>query len=361
MQIRYYLHGILLLSVNYFMQILKNHNLKSYTSFGVDAYAAQFVTVTTLTELKSALAIPTPQRLILGGGSNLLFCDDFAGLVIRICLTGITVNESAHDVVSLHVAAGENWHEFVHWTLAQGYDGLENLALIPGVVGAAPVQNIGAYGVELRDVCDYVDVLDIDTLTVRRYTPAECQFGYRDSIFKGGLKDSAVITAVGIKLHKPWVAKINYGPLASLGSEASALAIFEQVCLTRQKKLPDPNKLGNAGSFFKNPIINKARFAEIAAKYPAMPHYPAGDDIKLAAGWLIDQCGLKGFKLGGAQVHTEQALVIVNTGAATAQDIVRLAKHIQTTVFTRFSVALQHEVRFMGCHGETNLAEAYHG
>ncbi|MFT5807861.1 MAG: UDP-N-acetylmuramate dehydrogenase [Moritella dasanensis] len=343
------------------MQILKNHNLKPYTSFGVDAYAAQFVTVTTLTELKSALKIPAPQRLILGGGSNLLFCDDFAGLVIRICLTGITVNESADDVVSLHVAAGENWHEFVQWTLAQGYDGLENLALIPGVVGAAPVQNIGAYGVELKDFCDYVDVLDTETLTVRRYTPAECQFDYRDSIFKGELKDIAVITAVGFKLSKPWIAKINYGPLANLGNDASALTIFKQVCLTRQQKLPDPNKLGNAGSFFKNPIINKAQFDVIADKHPTMPHYPAGDKIKLAAGWLIDQCNLKGYQQGGAQVHTEQALVIVNTGTATAHDIIMLAQYIQTTVLTRFAVALQHEVRFIGRDGETDLVEVCRG
>ncbi|WP_017222496.1 UDP-N-acetylmuramate dehydrogenase [Moritella dasanensis] len=343
------------------MQILKNHNLKPYTSFGVDAYAAQFVIVTTLTELKSALKIPAPQRLILGGGSNLLFCDDFAGLVIRICLTGITVNESADDVVSLHVAAGENWHEFVQWTLAQGYDGLENLALIPGVVGAAPVQNIGAYGVELKDFCDYVDVLDTETLTIRRYTPAECQFDYRDSIFKGELKDIAVITAVGFKLSKPWIAKINYGPLANLGNDASALTIFKQVCLTRQQKLPDPNKLGNAGSFFKNPIINKAQFDVIADKHPTMPHYPAGDKIKLAAGWLIDQCNLKGYQQGGAQVHTEQALVIVNTGTATAHDIIMLAQHIHTTVLTRFAVALQHEVRFIGRDGETDLAEVCRG
>ncbi|SQD79224.1 UDP-N-acetylmuramate dehydrogenase [Moritella yayanosii] len=349
------------MSVNYFMQILKNHNLKPYTSFGVDAYASQFITVTTLSELKSALQISAPQRLILGGGSNLLFCDDFDGLVIRICLTGITVNEAAEDAVYLHVAAGENWHEFVQWTLAQGYDGLENLALIPGVVGAAPVQNIGAYGVELKDVCDYVDVLDIDTLMVRRYTPADCQFGYRDSIFKGELKDSAVITAVGIKLHKPWIAKINYGPLASLGDKTSALAIFKQVCLTRQQKLPDPNKLGNAGSFFKNPIINKTQFNAIAVLHPNILHYPAGGDIKLAAGWLIDQCALKGYQQGGAQVHTEQALVIVNTGTATAADIVALAKHIQTTVQTRFGVELQHEVRFMGRDGETSLAEVCRG
>jgi UDP-N-acetylmuramate dehydrogenase len=343
------------------MQILKNHNLKPYTSFGVDAYAAQFVTVTTLTELQLALAIPAPQRLILGGGSNLLFCDDFNGLVIRISLTGITVNDANDDVVSLHVAAGENWHEFVQWTLAQGYAGLENLALIPGVVGAAPVQNIGAYGVELKDFCDYVDVLDIDSLTVRRYTPAECQFDYRDSIFKGELKDKAVITAVGIKLPKPWVAKINYGPLANLGEDASALTIFKQVCLTRQQKLPDPNKLGNAGSFFKNPIINKAQFDVIFENNPSMPHYSAGDKIKLAAGWLIDQCDLKGYLRGGAQVHTEQALVIVNTGTATAHDIVMLAQHIQTTVFARFAVELQHEVRFIGRDGETNLAEVCSG
>ncbi len=221
------------MSINYFMQILKNHNLKPYTSFGIDAHAAQFVTVTTLDELKLALQIPTSQRLILGGGSNLLFCDDFAGLVIRIRLAGITVTESHDDIVCMHVAAGEDWHEFVQWTLEQGFDGLENLALIPGVVGAAPVQNIGAYGVELKDVCNYVDVLDIQSLSVKRYSPEECQFGYRDSVFKHALQHNSVITAVGIKLTKPWVAKINYGPLATLPAEASALTIFKQVCTTK--------------------------------------------------------------------------------------------------------------------------------
>jgi len=339
------------------MQILKNHNLKPYTSFGIDAHAAQFVTVTTLDELKLALQIPTQQRLILGGGSNLLFCDDFAGLVIRIRLAGITVTESHDDTVCMHVAAGEDWHEFVLWTLEQGFDGLENLALIPGVVGAAPVQNIGAYGVELKDVCNYVDVLDIQSLAVKRYSPEECQFGYRDSVFKHALQHNSVITAVGIKLTKPWVAKTNYGSLATLPAEASALTIFKQVCSTRQDKLPDPNKLGNAGSFFKNPVIDKTSFAEIQRQHPNIPHYPAGEQVKLAAGWLIDQCDLKGYQLGGAQVHTQQALVIINTGIATAQDVIRLAEHVQKTVWQRFAVELQHEVRFIGRHGETNLAE----
>ncbi|MFT5879099.1 MAG: UDP-N-acetylmuramate dehydrogenase [Moritella sp.] len=349
------------MSTNYFMQILKNHNLKPYTSFGIDANAAEFVTVTTLDELKLALQIPTSPRLILGGGSNLLFCDDFSGLVIRICLAGITVTESHADTVCLHVAAGENWHGFVEWTLAQGYDGLENLALIPGVVGAAPVQNIGAYGVELKDVCGYVDVLDVQSLTVSRYSAEECQFGYRDSVFKHALQHNSVIIAVGIKLTKPWVAKIKYGSLATLSAEASALTIFKQVCWTRQDKLPDPNKRGNAGSFFKNPVIDKISFVEIQQQHPNIPHYPVGEQIKLAAGWLIDQCSLKGYQLGGAQVHTQQALVIINTGTATAQDVIRLAEHIQKTVWQRFMVELQHEVRFIGRNGETNLAEVCGG
>ena len=343
------------------MQTLKNHNLKPYTSFGIDALAAQFVSVTTLAELKLALQLPTAHRLILGGGSNLLFCDDYTGLVIRIGLMGVTVTEDRHDGVTLHVAAGENWHDLVKWTLDQGYGGLENMALIPGVVGAAPVQNIGAYGVELKDVCDYVDVLDSDTLTVRRYTPEECQFGYRDSIFKHALQHSSVIVAVGLRLAKPWRAKVNYGSLAELGGDVSAMQIFQQVCLTRQQKLPDPARLGNAGSFFKNPVISINQFSELQLQYPQLPHYPAGTEVKLAAGWLIDQCQLKGYRIGGAQVHQQQALVIVNCGGALAQDVVLLAKYVQDQVYQRFGVQLEHEVRFIGKAGETTLAEVCHG
>lgn len=341
---------------NYPMQILKNHNLKSYTSFGIDAIARQFVTVTSISELKQAIALPVTPKFILGGGSNVLFCEDFAGLVIKVALQGIEVKQSEHSV-HLHVAAGENWHDFVLWTLKHGYPGLENMGLIPGVVGAAPVQNIGAYGVELKDVCEYVDVLDIDSMVVERYSAEQCEFGYRDSIFKQALYGKVVIVNVGFKLALQWQAMANYGPLAALGENADAMSIFQQVCATRESKLPDPSKLGNAGSFFKNPVINHAQFALLQSQYPQIPNYPAGDKIKLAAGWLIDQCALKGFEIGGAQIHVEQALVIVNTGSAIARDIVDLAQHVQKSVLNKFNVKLEHEVRFMGKHGETSLAE----
>lgn len=337
------------------MQILKNHNLKPYTSFGIDALTQQFVTVTNLDELKQALSLPLTPKFILGGGSNVLFCENFSGLVIQIALRGIAVKNS-DEHIHLHVAAGENWHDFVLWTLEQGYPGLENMGLIPGVVGAAPVQNIGAYGVELKDVCEYVDVLDIESLQVKRYSNAQCEFGYRDSIFKQALHGKVVIVSVGFKLARQWQAKINYGPLAELGSQVSAMAIFEQVCSTRASKLPDPRQLGNAGSFFKNPVIKQAEFTELQSQYPQIPNYPAGDEVKLAAGWLIDQCELKGHQIGGAQVHVNQALVLVNTGSAVAADIVALALHVQACVLAKFGVTLEHEVRFMGAQGTTSLA-----
>lgn len=342
------------------MQTLKNHNLKSYTSFGIDALANEFVVVTTLTELKEALQLPIYPKLILGGGSNLLFCENYDGLVIRICLVGIEVKET-DDYIYVEAAAGENWHDFVKWTLEQGYPGLENLALIPGVVGAAPVQNIGAYGVEIKDVCDYVDVLNIDTLQVQRFQLSECEFGYRDSIFKQALHNKVVIVSVGFKLARDWTAIANYGPLAELGIDASASAIFERVCEIRSSKLPDPKVLGNAGSFFKNPVIKRHEFEIIQQNYPHIPHYPAGDDIKLAAGWLIEQCELKGYQIGGAQVHLQQALVIVNTGGAVASDIIALALHVQKSVVARFNVQLEHEVRFIGAKEETTLAEVVNG
>lgn len=341
------------------MQILKNHNLKPYTTFGIDAYAAQFVEVTTIEELKQALALPCDSRLILGGGSNLLFCEDFAGLVIRIRLTGVEVTEQDNDV-QLHVAAGENWHELVKWTLAKGYYGLENLALIPGVAGSAPVQNIGAYGVEIKDVCRYVDILDTDSLEVERMSVGDCRFAYRDSIFKHEKKDNAIIVAVGLTLTTDARPKVNYGALATLGTDSSPQRVFEQVCATRMAKLPDPKLLGNVGSFFKNPVIDRVQFDILAKQHPHMPNYAAGEQVKLAAGWLIDQCHLKGKQIGGAQVHTEQALVIVNTGDATARDVIDLAAFVRARVLARFNIDLQHEVRFIGRNGETTLSDVTH-
>ncbi|MBQ4670714.1 UDP-N-acetylmuramate dehydrogenase [Aeromonas dhakensis] len=296
-------------------------------------------------------------RLVLGGGSNVLFCDDFAGVVVLNRLKGIALQDEG-DHWLLHVAAGENWHELVCHTLQQGWYGLENLALIPGTVGAAPVQNIGAYGVELASVCAYVEAFNWQSGEIERIAAADCRFGYRDSIFKHEYQDSHFITAVGLRLAKAWQPSQGYGPLAALGEQPSAQAIFDTVCATRMAKLPDPAVLGNAGSFFKNPVVPAALAASLKLKYPQMPFYPAGEGLaKLAAGWLIDQCGLKGFAIGRAAVHQEQALVLVNLGGASAMELIALAAHVRDSVEQKFGVVLEHEVRFMGRRGETWLDE----
>lgn len=296
-------------------------------------------------------------KLILGKGSNMLFTEPFAGVVIVNQLQGKQVKES-ETAWHLHIAGGEDWPSLVAWCVKQGYPGLENLALIPGCAGSAPIQNIGAYGVELKEVCEYVDVLDLDSFEVRRMTASECQFGYRDSIFKRELQGKVAIVALGLKLSKAWQANIAYGPLRTLADEAqpvTAQAIFQRVCQVRRDKLPDPNQVGNAGSFFKNPLISLAHFERLKQQFTDIVAYPSGEQMKIAAGWLIDQCQLKGFAIGGAQVHQNQALVLINADNAQADDVVNLAAHIREKVYQRYQINLEHEVRFMGANGETTL------
>ncbi|MEQ4531556.1 MAG: UDP-N-acetylmuramate dehydrogenase [Mixta sp.] len=296
--------------------------------------------------------------LLLGEGSNILFLESFNGIIVVNRLKGITVNE---DDKSWHVqaGAGENWHALVTYTLQQGINGLENLALIPGRVGSAPIQNIGAYGVELKDVCEWVDVLDLQSGLVTRFSAAQCQFGYRDSIFKHQLQHGHVIISVGFNLPKQWQPVMSYGDLAKLDpATVTAQQIFDSVCQMRRSKLPDPAITGNAGSFFKNPVINAAQAANLLSQFPQAPHYPQGNgDVKLAAGWLIDQCGLKGYRIGGAAVHQQQALVLINAEDASAQDIVALAHEVRQRVGERFNVWLEPEVRFIGADGEKNAVE----
>ena len=230
--------------------------------------------------------------------------------------------------------------------------------MIPGCAGSAPIQNIGAYGLELREVCDYVDVLCLDTLQVKRMSNQECQFGYRDSVFKHELQQKVIVVAIGLKLTKHWQPKLNYGPLQNLESESiSAQEVFDCVCETRRSKLPDPNEIGNAGSFFKNPVISTEVLLELKARFPQLVSYPTDGGTKVAAGWLIDQCGLKGTTLGGAQVHPKQALVIVNRDNASAQDIIQLASLVRQRVLDTFSIELEHEVRFIARTGETSLTQ----
>ena len=340
-------------------------SLKSFNSFAIEANAEQLFHLKTraqfpelLLYIKSAKQKNKPV-LILGGGSNILFCKDFAGLIIKVELAGIEITEP-EDSYLLKVGAGENWHQLVTDCIEKGIDGLENLALIPGVVGAAPVQNIGAYGTEFKDFCEAVEYIDLDTGELIELTTDQCQFAYRDSIFKTPALKNSLITQVSLRLNKNWQPKSRYGALNNLNEHEpiSAKKIYQLVCQIRSEKLPDPARLGNAGSFFKNPVVTQAISDALLTNYPDMPHYPQGEgNVKLAAGWLIDQAELKGTTIGGAAVHEQQALVLVNQGNATALDIIHLAALVRDTVKQRFNVALEHEVRFIGELGETNLAE----
>lgn len=297
--------------------------------------------------------------LFIGEGSDILFTDDFLGTVAVNKMAG-KVHYEDTNYHYLTVAGGENWHQFVEWCIEQGVGGLENLALIPGCVGSAPIQNIGAYGVEVRDFLDRVKVLNLETQQFLTLSNQECQFGYRESIFKHDLKDHHIIVEVTFKLPKKWRPQVAYGELAALPEELKTpKGIFDKVCEIRTSKLPDPHIEGNAGSFFKNPIVNSDIFLRLQKQYPQMPHYPQSDGlVKLAAGWLIDQCQLKGYQIGGAKVHSKQALVLVNTGTATSEDVVRLASEVRKKVLTKFGVALEPEVRFIGKKGEVDATSS---
>ncbi|MCK6263234.1 UDP-N-acetylmuramate dehydrogenase [Vibrio sp. ZSDE26] len=345
------------------MQSLSNANLSSYHTFAIEQQCELLLEVTSVAQLKAVYQSKLWQslpKLILGKGSNMLFTERYQGVVIVNSLSGINVEESDSDY-HLHVSGGEDWPSLVKWSVDQGYNGLENLALIPGCAGSAPIQNIGAYGVEFKDVCEYVDVLCLESFEVKRLASEECQFGYRDSIFKHQLYQKVVVVAIGLKLDKYWKPNIGYGPLKSFDeTTVTSKQIFDCVCQVRMEKLPNPAETGNAGSFFKNPIISMATFQDLQARFPDMVAYPAIDEngregMKIAAGWLIDQCGLKGVMVGGAQVHPNQALVIVNKDNATANDVVMLAAKVRQTVLDRYNIELEHEVRFMSATGETNL------
>ena len=335
------------------------HSLKSLNSFGLAQSCADLVEVHSKEAIK-AVCLPLWRQqapmLVLGGGSNLVFTQDFYGTVVRVLSKGMKVSED-EEAFYLEVEAGENWHELIQFTLEHGIFGLENMALIPGTVGAAPIQNIGAYGVELCDVCNWVEYLDFASGDFVRISAAECQFAYRESIFKNKLRNLAVVTAVGFRLAKDWQPRLGYGPLQSFDpATISAREIFDRVCQVRNEKLPDPAVLGNAGSFFKNPIVSAACYVDLAQRFPTIVGYAqANTTVKLAAGWLIEQAGLKGFELGNAAVHDKQALVLVNRGGATGQDICRLALHVIAQVQDKFGVVLEAEPRIIGADGEGDL------
>ncbi|MEW6999769.1 UDP-N-acetylmuramate dehydrogenase [Colwelliaceae bacterium BS250] len=334
-----------------------NYSLKSLNSFALAANAQNILFIDELAQLVELSNDLPEQFYILGGGSNSLFVDDYAGTVICPEFKGINVSSDADNYL-LEVASSENWHELVAFCLKHKMPGLENLALIPGNCGAAPIQNIGAYGVEFADVCAYVKWFDFATQQVETLTAEQCQFSYRNSIFKGEHKNRGVVVAVGLCLSKNWQPVLKYAGLNELGDSPTPKQVFDTVIAIRQSKLPDPEVLPNAGSFFKNPVVSQQVFAAIAKNNPNMPayHLPNGE-VKLAAGWLIQECGLKGKQIGGAAVHKLQALVLVNIDNAEGRDVVQLAKYVQGQVLGKFNVMLEAEVRIIGKQGEIKLED----
>ncbi|RXG29619.1 UDP-N-acetylmuramate dehydrogenase [Leeuwenhoekiella palythoae] len=337
------------------MQITHNASLKPYNTFGISAKAKAFISVTDIAMLKEALHLEAyPEKFILGGGSNMLLKSDVNALVIHVALKGIkTVKETA-DNIWLEVACGENWHEFVMYCVNHGYGGVENMALIPGNVGTAPVQNIGAYGVELKDHFYSCTAIHRTTLEQKTFSLKDCCFGYRDSVFKNELKDQYVITSVTFQLDKnKHQLHTGYGAIQQVLNEKeisdpSIKDIAQAVIAIRSSKLPDPKKLGNSGSFFKNPVVPKTIFETIQQKYPEMPFYPVSEaEVKIPAGWLIEQAGFKGKRFGDAGVHKNQALVLVNYGNASGDEIWDLALRIQKEVHQQFGIEIQPEVNII--------------
>lgn len=324
-------------------------------TFGVSAQVDHILYLTTNEDLLQVSTLCSENRpwLVCGEGSNLLFVDNFLGTVVINRLRSRMIVECPDHWI-VEAGAGENWHELVAWLVDHEIGGVENLALIPGSVGAAPVQNIGAYGLEFSDLCDWVEVYDPQTQQFTRLSQASCQFGYRESIFKTSAMNHVIVTRVGMKLLKQWCPRLNYGSLKGLDPNTVTIAqVFETICQTRQAKLPDPAQIGNAGSFFKNPLVDASSLKKYLKRYPDMPHYLIDEDhYKVAAGWLIEQCGFKGIVYNGAGVHSQQALVLINrSGSATGQDVVRLASYIQSEVKKQFAVTLEPEVLFIGESG----------
>lgn len=337
------------------MTIQENISLKNHNTFGIDVKARFFVEITGLAQLQKVLDLTAyPKRFIISGGSNMLLTKDIDALVMHINLKGISIAEENGETVEIKAMAGENWHNLVMWSLERGYGGLENLSLIPGNVGTAPIQNIGAYGVELKDVFVSCTAMDVITGELVAFDKEDCEFGYRDSIFKNGAKDKYIITSVNLRLTKKYhVLHTGYGAieeeLKNNGIVYPTIRdISNAVIAIRQSKLPDPKELGNSGSFFKNPVISKKKFDKFIKSHPKAPFYELEDDeFKVPAGWLIEQCGFKGKRFGDTGVHEKQALVLVNHGNATGKEILELAENIQKEVKKKFGIDIQPEVNII--------------
>lgn len=337
------------------MKIKENISLKPYNTFGIDVLAKHFVSVSNLDELKNILLLKGyPDKLILGGGSNILLTKNQKALVIHVNLKGITIISEDENSVIVKANAGENWHEFVLWCLDHDFGGIENLSLIPGNVGTAPIQNIGAYGVELKDSFISCEGLSLESNTIKSFSKANCNFGYRNSIFKQHEKGKYIITNVTFKLSKKThKLNINYGSIASQLelmqiTSPTIQEISKAVIAIRESKLPNPKEIGNSGSFFKNPIISKAHYVTLLENFPEIPSYTISDnEIKIPAGWLIEKSGFKGKRFGDYGVHKNQALVLVNYGNSKGSDILNLSKLIQKTIKRLFGISIEAEVNIL--------------
>lgn len=332
------------------MQLQHNISLLAHNTFGIDVPAEYFAEIHTDDDVLELAALRRPLR-ILGGGSNILLTGPVKGIVVRNCLKGISLQKEDNQHVWLRVASGEVWHDLVLYSIEKGWGGLENLALIPGTVGAAPIQNIGAYGAEVKEVIEEVVFRHLDDDVTVTYTNDECLFGYRDSIFKRELKGRAFIKSVVLRLSKQPVYNTSYGAIEEelhrMGvTGLSVTHIAQAVINIRSSKLPDPKVTGNAGSFFKNPTISRVEYESLLTAHPDVPHFRAGDDkVKVPAAWLIEQCGWKGHRSGDAGVHDRQALVLVNRGKASGAELWRLSSAIVATVKERFGIELEREVQ----------------
>lgn len=338
------------------MHFQTNISLKNYNTFGIQAKASNFIDVKSVGELQKLIQSETYRNnpvLVLGGGSNLLFTKDFQGLVVKMSLKGLEkIKEDEREVI-IKAGAGENWHQFVLFCIENGYGGIENLSLIPGTVGAAPMQNIGAYGVEIKEVLESLEAMDINTGEIKVFRNEDCEFGYRQSIFKNKLKGKYIIISVTFKLQKNPSINISYGAikdtLSSMGvTRLTIKAVSDAVISIRKSKLPDPEVIGNAGSFFKNPEVEEKVFTDLKEKYPTIPGYPTTPGmVKIPAGWLIEQAGWKGKRVGETGVHKDQALVLVNYGNAQGKEILALAMEVQKSVKEKFGIEIVAEVNIV--------------
>jgi UDP-N-acetylmuramate dehydrogenase len=333
------------------MELIPGADLRALNTFRVAARATCLAQIEHVDDLRRSVELADTRQwpiLVLGGGSNILFRQDYTGLVLNIRLRGMSVVAENPEALYLRAAAGESWHQFVRWSVGLGYGGLENLSLIPGTVGAAPIQNIGAYGVELAERLHAIEALDLATGELRRLHPGECAFGYRTSAFKGGVLAKHVVTAIEVRLPRQphWV--LDYpGVRQTLGDERQPLdatRISNAICAIRQQKLPDPVRIGNAGSFFHNPLVSMTELEQLRSVEPELPAFELADGRhKLPAAWLVERCGWKGFRHGDAGVYREHALVLVNHGSASGAELWELAEAIRASVLTRFGLLLNPE------------------